>query len=49
MRARGRLARSGFPEGYTQLIADAEQRLVAATTITVVVASRADVEHSNPR
>jgi hypothetical protein len=40
------LAPSGFPEGYTQLIADAEQRLVAATTITVAVASLADVEHS---
>jgi len=40
------LAPSGFPEGYTQLIADAEQRRVAATTITVAVASLADVEHS---
>ncbi len=37
---------SGFPEGYTQLIADAEQRRVATTTITVAVASLADVEHS---
>ena len=44
--ARLTLAPSGFPEGYTQLIADAEQRLVAATTITVAVASLADVEHS---
>ena len=40
------LAPSGFPQGYTQLIADAEQRRVAATTITVAVASLADVEHS---
>ena len=40
------LTPSGFPEGYTQLIADAEQRRVAATTITVAVASLADVEHS---
>ncbi|HEX4115157.1 MAG TPA: hypothetical protein VHY18_04720 [Solirubrobacteraceae bacterium] len=40
------LAPSGFPEGYTQLIADAEQCIVAATTITVAVASLADVEHS---
>jgi hypothetical protein len=40
------LAPSGFPEGYTQLIAGAEQRRVAATTITVAVASLADVEHS---
>jgi hypothetical protein len=40
------LVPSGFPEGYTQLIADAEQRRVAATTITVAVASLADVEHS---
>ncbi len=40
------LAPSGFPEGYTQLITDAEQRRVAATTITVAVASLADVEHS---
>lgn len=40
------LAPSGFPEGYAQLIADAEQRRVAATTITVAVASLADVEHS---
>jgi hypothetical protein len=40
------LAPSGFPQGYTQLIADAEQRIVAATTITVAVASLADVEHS---
>jgi hypothetical protein len=40
------LAPSGFPEGYVQLIADAEQRRVAATTITVAVASLADVEHS---
>jgi hypothetical protein len=40
------LAPSGFPEGYTQLITDAEQRQVAATTITVAVASLADVEHS---
>jgi hypothetical protein len=40
------LAPSGFSEGYTQLIADAEQRRVAATTITVAVASLADVEHS---
>jgi hypothetical protein len=35
----------GQPEGYTQLIAGAEQRRVAATTITVAVASLADVEH----
>jgi hypothetical protein len=40
------LAPSGFPEGYTQLITGAEQRRVAATTITVAVASLADVEHS---
>ncbi len=40
------LAPSGFPGGYTQLIADAEQRRVAATTIAVAVASLADVEHS---
>ena len=40
------LAPSGFPEGYTQLIADADERRVAATTITVAVASLADVEHS---
>jgi hypothetical protein len=40
------LAPSGFPEGYTQLIAAAEERRVAATTITVAVASLADVEHS---
>jgi hypothetical protein len=40
------LAPSGFPEGYTQLIAGAEERRVAATTTTVAVASLADVEHS---
>jgi hypothetical protein len=40
------LAPSGFPEGYTQLIAGADERRVAATTITVAVASLADVEHS---
>ncbi len=40
------LAPSGFPEGYTQLIAGAEQRRVAATTIKVAVASLVDVEHS---
>jgi hypothetical protein len=40
------LAPSGFPEGYTQLIADSKQRRVAATTITVAVASLADIEHS---
>ncbi len=40
------LAPSGFPEGYAQLIANAKERLVAATTITVAVASLADVEHS---
>jgi len=40
------LAPSGFPEGYTQLIAGAEQRRVAATTVTVAVASLVDVEHS---
>ncbi len=40
------LAPSGFPQGYTQLIADSQQRRVAATTITVTVASLADVEHS---
>lgn len=40
------LAPSGFPEGYTQLIAGADERRVASTTITVAVASLADVEHS---
>jgi hypothetical protein len=40
------LAPSGFPQGYTQLIADAQQRQVSATTITVAVASLVDVEHS---
>jgi len=40
------LAPSGFPAGYTQLIAGAEQRRVAATTVTVAIASLADVEHS---
>ena len=40
------LAPSGFPEGYTQLIAGAERRRVAATMVTVAVASLVDVEHS---
>ncbi|HEY5193928.1 MAG TPA: hypothetical protein VIJ39_08690 [Solirubrobacteraceae bacterium] len=40
------LTPSGFPQGYTQLITDAQQRQVAATTITVAVASLSDVEHS---
>jgi hypothetical protein len=40
------LAPSGFPQGYTQLISAADERRVAATTITVAVASLADVEHS---
>ncbi len=40
------LAPSGFPQGYAQLIVDAQQRRVSATTITVAVASLVDVEHS---
>jgi hypothetical protein len=42
------LAPSGFPEGYTQLIADAEQRRVAATTITVAE-QRRSTHHETTR